>query len=122
MKIYALVGLPGSGKTKLAKEIASNKSAVIIEDLDDHVRFNDCIGRNIIVTDYWLVEEASRASLDQRAVAMGAKKVRYIFFENNPDKCYSNIVERRECLSHYFIKSISARYTIPEGAEVLKVE
>lgn len=126
MIIYAICGLPGSGKTHLMNEMSKNIDCTVIDDIDSRVRLIDAMnkGGRIIITDPYLVDERSRKSLENLCEQFGCKDIRYIFFENDVDKCYANVVKRNDgrIISRYFLERLSEIYTIPEGYEVRKIK
>lgn len=118
MILYVIVGLPGSGKTHLGNELKKNiKVSTFIDDIDNVIKLYNAmeLGGNIVISDPFLVEKSSRLNLEKIALAHGAE-IRYFFFENDVDKCYNNVVNRKDgrIISRYFIEQLSQRYTIPE--------
>jgi hypothetical protein len=50
-------------------------------------------------------------------------EVEWIYFENNPEKCWNNIQHRNDGrkISKYSLNNMSKRYKIPEGASCVQV-
>lgn len=120
MKFFVLIGLPGSGKTHLAKQMNGNF-------VDDFKSFDELVDlkKDInIVASPFLCLKTSRDSL----VHFLNKKyqnpeIYYCYFENKPDKCIKNIQIRNDgrAISESFIKYLSKNYEIPKGVKTIDV-
>lgn len=125
--IILIVGLPGSGKTKLANEIkAINKDYVIIDDpknFNIDIEKNIISNKNIILVDPNLCFEKNRIRLTELINKINKNmKIDWIFFENNPIKCLNNInsrIDNKDVKS--FIKEFSKFYKIPENSNVFEI-
>jgi hypothetical protein len=128
MEILFIVGLPTSGKTHLANQInEDNGSKYVI--VDDPTNFNTQIlpliqeGKDIIVTDPHLCLEKNRVSAINKIKEINSEyKIDWIFFENNPYRCLSNMRYRNDKRKvENYIKQVSNSYDIPKNSTVLGV-
>ena len=122
--ILIIVGLPGSGKTKLAEKI-NEDNGYKYRLLDDPTNFDKDIrpylGEDLIITDPHLCFEKNRTKCEEMIKNVDSTiKIDWIFFENDPEKCLVNSNNRSKKVSS-FIQNYSKFYTIPEGANVVKV-
>jgi len=140
-KLIVVVGLPGSGKSHHVQELRTNCAGVCAEDymansLGDSPRFTDsrhygdlisdlraekdCVIADIEYCDTWRrVEVEEVVSRDVPGVT-----IEWHCFENNPSQCEANVDRRsRESAEEEKrkIRSLSAKYHIPSGAEVIPV-
>jgi len=132
--ILFIVGLPGSGKTRLAQQINkdNNYEYKIIDDPKDFdIDVKPYLNRNIIITDPNLCFENNR----QKATSLinhesPDSSIEWIFFENDPESCLLNAEVRNRANSisfkpakkvDSFIKNLSKHYTIPESANIVSV-
>lgn len=121
-RIYAIVGLPGSGKTTLAnkwvkelnlpfiddpKTATANKKEEVVKLIKE--------GSHFIIADIFLCDPKKRAAFEElvRNIDSGAN-IFYSFFENRPDKCAANITLRGDGRNvATSLKRLSSVYTIP---------
>jgi uridine kinase len=131
--IILIVGLPGSGKSKLANQINldnHNKFRII----NDPKNFNEIkkhIDENLIITDPYLCFEKNRQQAEKLIKKLNPNsKIEWIFFENNPKQCLinSNVRNRANTITfkpikkvESFIKNFSQYYNPPENSLILKV-
>lgn len=123
--ILMIVGLPGSGKTTLAKQInADNGGKYYL--IDDPKNFETDVmpflDRDVIITDPYLCFKNFRVAAIKRieSVKPGVK-IDWIFFENNPEKCLDNAKNRPNKKVESFIKNFSSKYDIPKNVTVVEV-
>lgn len=139
MKITMLVGLPGSGKTTLGNRMIGDDGVQLpdpntifldditviggIDELNEAIAFG---WENIIVSDVFLCRPIDRANavrwLEKNAQGY---EVEWIYFENAPDKCYSN-VRRRNAGGDprkvgELIRELTKLYVIPSDVKPLTV-
>lgn len=132
--ILFIVGLPGSGKTRLARKINrdSNGKYVIINDPKDFSKdVEPFLNDDIIITDPNLCFEKNRINAIKKIKSLNSEaKIDWIFFENDPTNCLinSDIRNRVNSISlkpirkvESFIKNLSKYYTIPENSNIVSV-
>lgn len=117
-----IIGLPGSGKTHLAKELQATSiiAPMMIDDpvLVDLTKLNNIV--DVIVTDPHLCNPRIR----QNAIDTFAKRgymIEFIFFENDAEKCIKNVAYRADgrIISAEGMKSFF--YEIPDGVKPLEI-
>jgi hypothetical protein len=136
-----IVGLAGSGKSYLTKEIAAKNNIPAFDDflarnlipratesqgfcsvLVNLQRGYDCVANEVC-----LVHEDKRAALEKllHSIFEDTVTVQWIFFENNPEQCKVNVRAdkvkpdpegRVKGIEHY-----TKDYVIPKGADVRAV-
>jgi hypothetical protein len=132
--IIILVGLPGSGKSRMAKQINldnNNKYKVIDDPKSLEKDIKPFINQDLIITDPALCFEANREKAKQFFKEFAPNsKIDWIYFENNPEQCLINADIRNRTLRismkpirnvDSFIRNLHQFYTIPEGANVVSV-
>lgn len=125
-EIIIIVGLPGSGKTYLANKEYVPRGYILIDDPSSET-FD--VGKpqldkakNYVICDPHLCSSSAR----EMAILIFEKlgfEVKYIYFENNVNKAYSNIKNRNDKrkVSINTIKWFSENYTIPNRVKQLKI-
>lgn len=127
-----LVGLPGSGKTELGKRmLEQDKCATFYDDISyqDQSKptstdqlFFEALKRakpsdSFIVADVYLCEKPIRDMAVKTVRTLNPHAcIRWIFFENSPEKCIRNVAHRndgREVIGS--IERFSKSYVIPPG-------
>lgn len=129
-KITMIIGLPGSGKSELAKNMLLENSIIIDDpkDLEKDV-LNKLKGKTyaeVIITDPWMCIESAR---DQAEAILfynfPEASFLSIFFENDLQACEENIKRRQRQGDTRNIgnqaKYFSKRYSIPQGMTPKKV-
>ena len=116
-KIILIVGLPGSGKTTLGKNLA--QSGILIDDISKFGLDRLIVSLNefstIVVTDCFLCLEKEREKAISFFKSKNIESIDWIFFENNPDKCLKNIQYRNDGRKvEGLIHMLSRLYTIPD--------
>jgi predicted kinase len=96
--ITFIVGLPGSGKSCLGKEMI-NENTVFLDDIsilgiDAVVKNKD---KDLVISDVYLCLDNERT----KAVNVINKlipncKINWIYFENNPGQCLKNVERRKK--------------------------
>lgn len=124
MNIICIVGLPGSGKTTLAKSLCMREDVVLddiksLDDLNSGLRFCDRSGGKVIITD------PNFCLAETREFAMKSLKyhtVNWIYFENDPVKCLNNVKHRNDGRPvDSSIKFYTKRYIIPSNVTPSKI-
>lgn len=115
-KITLLIGLPGSGKSFLGRQL-SIQGAYFIDDISIKglTSLTDVIGKHkhIVVSDAFLCCEKYRKAAKK---LLQEHEVEWIFFENNPEKCRRNVIRRNDGRKvDGLIKQLSLEYVIPDG-------
>jgi len=122
-EIVLFCALPGSGKSFHAKRMLV-EDGVYIDDICLHPNLDilkQAIKDNkkqIIITDPFLCRERERVAAAKQLVRLAPDYVvKWIFFENNPEKCLNNIKNRvgEKAKVKELIKQLSKEYIIPEG-------
>jgi len=89
-----VVGLPGSGKTELAKQIAQSTGRQLIDDPTD-MDFLEKSDGNIVIADPFFCETHIRElALQVLAESFPDAELEVIFFENNPIQAKINARKR----------------------------
>jgi len=117
-KAILIIGLPGSGKTHLAKTKYVPDGYVLLDDPSVLPVMDKILFKNIVVTDPHLCKENIRKNCIQFFEDVGYT-VECIFFENNPTKCRKLIELRNDGRVIGDFKAYN--YTIPDGVEVLEI-
>lgn len=118
-KIIAIVGLPASGKTTLAKTFSGN----LVDDPKDLEELLDLIRERkdlIIVSDPFLCIPNAREKLNS-LISETTYLIEWIFFENNPDQCLINSKERLNQKVDNDIYWFSSKYIIPANVKPIPV-
>ena len=131
MKIIFLVGLPGSGKTYLGKQLESDTS-LFIDDIsisnDGLTSLINAINSNnyktIIVADVFLCKHFERIlAFSFLRYINYSGDIEWIFFENDPEKCLKNVEKRADGRKvERLIMELSKKYTIPVNSEVKEIK
>lgn len=132
--ITLIVGLPGSGKTHLAKEMAKveGMSYVVFDDIShnkDMFKLMFLSGKpdntdDIIITDYSLCNPLTRHACESLLERLFPDyEIYWIYFENNPEKCHNNVKSRTDESRKVdnLIDLLSKQYTIPSDKTALKI-
>ncbi len=122
--ILMIVGLPGSGKTTLAKKINGdngNKYHIIDDPKNFETDVMPYLDRDVIITDPYLCFKNFRVAAIKRIESINPNiKIDWLFFENDPEKCLENS-KNRDRKVESFIKNFSTKYEIPKNATVIEV-
>jgi len=125
MKIVVIVGLPGSGKTILGKELES-KGYYFIDDISvcGLNKFLDAVKYQIdkiALSDCFLCKKKDREKCTV-FLSKYTDNIEWIFFENNPQKCYLNVDKRNDGRSvKGLIDILSKEYNIPQDNKEIKI-
>ena len=128
-RAICIVGLPGSGKTTLAKKMVAEDSSLLLFDDLTFMTYPSVIaaieeGKSCIIVDVNFCNEEDRREAEHTLQNKGAQ-VKWIFFENAPDKCLSNVRGRqvagdvREVGGS--IDRFKGIYVVPKGVRALEV-
>ena len=128
MKIIFLVGLPGSGKTYLGKQLESD-SNIFIDDISKCglKLLQDALTNNyksIIIADCFLCKRSERIlALNFLQNNYYSGEIEWIFFENNPEKCFRNVDKRADGRAvKGLIKHLSGQYIIPHDSKIVEIK
>ena len=114
-KALLIIGLPGSGKTHLAKTKYVPLGYVLIDDPKEKPNAE---GKDIVITDPHLCDENIRKSCISFLEKMGYA-VECIYFENDEEKCKKLIALRNDGRVIETFKAF--KYTIPTSVVPLKI-
>lgn len=116
-KVICIVGLPGSGKTKVANDLChlhtmiSNNVIVVddIKSLDQLPAPDEC--DLLIITDPYFCITSTRKTADAFLKLRYGGEVDWRFFPNEPEKCLLNVEHRADGRKVFeFIKQLSKVY------------
>jgi hypothetical protein len=124
--VTLIVGLPGSGKTYHAKQLAEKTQAMLFDDItkNDLLALYEALESNkdCIITDPFLCNPNIRAmaitNLNQYV-----DDINIIYLENNINAALYNVKKRNDgrIIHSRWIKELSEIYTIPDNAEIRKI-
>jgi hypothetical protein len=120
--------LPASGKSYLGNQIehelfiddiSVNGGLECLNGLDDYEE-------EIIISDVFLCLQKNREKATEIITKLYPKAtIEWIFFENNPDKCFKNLEKRKKSGDNRkvsnMISMMSKLYTIPDGIEAREI-
>lgn len=119
-----IIGLPGSGKTTLAKTLLANtdiKDSILIDDPKHFSEIANAVrAKYLIVVDPHLCLPLNNLTADLMLKQLDYS-VERIFFENNPKQCLINAEKRGTKNVKADIDYFSKRYFIPSSANVIPV-
>lgn len=119
--IICVVGLPGSGKTWYAKNVL--KGDYLVDDPFDFVDFprDVPLDKTVVICDPALCLSRIRAKSILDVMYKG-HSFKWIFFENNIEKCRQNIAYRNDGRKvNITLEHLSNHYEIPEGVVPLPI-
>lgn len=119
MRIYLLVGLPGSGKTYNMEKIRQFDSGTVIDDPRDYHSFPDApLKDNLIIADpYFCMEATLNVAIDILRMKYPGTEIEVMYFENNPEVARANVAYRNDGREvDGFITLLSQYYNPPENA------
>jgi hypothetical protein len=122
MKIVCIAGLPGSGKTWLARRSAAGGGTVCDDIRGPEEISLDADGPIYITHCHFCIAQVrsdAATSLRRRFPDAG---VEFWFFENDPAQCLANVKGRNDGREvEGLIRLLSRNYVIPRGAKVIPV-
>lgn len=129
-KIVLICGLPGSGKTTLAHQLASEHSNSLVID-DPSINGIQEIN-NIEDYDYVFIPDPAFCKTNTRIAAIQLLtnmyrnvSIKSVFFENNPEQCIKNsqkrIKQEPKKRVESYIQYLTLWYNIPSNSIVYEV-
>jgi len=128
MRILFLVGLPGAGKSYLAKQFCEKPNTILFDDLGVACSIADfkqalMTEKNLVVTDVNLCEASTREKATKLIKSISPnREIEWIYFENNLEKCRKNVEYRNDGRNvEGTLRRFSKTYTIPEEIKPLTI-
>lgn len=126
MKILALVGLPGSGKSHYINKLENKDSFLISDDPKNQEDLPDpFIARNfnIVIADCHLCIPRIRDRFINKINKLYPEhSLEFVFFDNNPSQCLKNVNYRNDGRKvETTIIQYSKEYIIPENSNIIPV-
>lgn len=124
MEVICIVGLPGSGKTTIAKSMAYREDVLLddiksLYDLSSALLFCSQSKGKVIITDPNFCILENRKSAEK---ILKNHEVKWLFFENDPVKCLNNVKYRNDGRPvEESIKFYTKRYDIPTDVKPSKI-
>ena len=116
MKITLIIGLPGSGKSYYANTLGGT----VIDDPKNLSEISDHKCEHLIITDPNLCSTDTLLCAEAILKSLyNVKDIEKIYFENDPEQCLKNAINRKDKKVDNFIKQYSKIYKIPEGSKVM---
>jgi thymidylate kinase len=99
-QIICIVGLPGSGKTTLARKMKKYGGGILLDDLKNIIWLKLVMFLGVVtiyVTHPNLCLARERKSFEQKIKEINPNyKISWMFFENNPENCWKNVQARKD--------------------------
>ena len=120
-EIVFIIGLPGSGKSYLCNQYKA-RGYTIIDDPSvilskDHIKATCLLNNKVVISDPYLCDPSSLQFLKTNLSRLGNVYFRFVYFENNPEKCLRNIEYRNDGRAvRGLVKHLSKKYFPPPGA------
>jgi hypothetical protein len=124
MKFIFLVGLPGSGKTYMGRQMGEHFLDDICRTCGTERLKESFTSETVIVADPSLCRSVNRFFAEKMLQAHHPGcEIEWVFFENNPDKCWANVQARNDgrTISKRMIYDLSKQYKMPEDATIIEV-
>jgi ABC-type glutathione transport system ATPase component len=127
-EVTFIVGLPGSGKTTLAKTMVSD-GVTFIDDFCVAVKHGHAADLLKDATDRLVITDPKACLVQPDTIREklthwgGECKVRFIAFENDVDACWDNVKARDDGrrISRQYLESLAKNYVPSEWGEVRPV-
>ncbi len=116
MKFVLIVGLPGSGKTFLGKDLVEgSQQARFFDDPSSYDFLREISSEElVVVADPFFCESQERVSIEQAIKdKFPGAMIEWIFFANDPDQCYQNLLAREYNLVTGLLACLTERYDPP---------
>jgi GTPase SAR1 family protein len=121
--VTCIVGLPGSGKTWLAYQLAQGQSNIeVIDDMRFEEQLPEILDHHIIITDPFFCDIEVRHGAEMAIRERYGVEIKWIFYEISVEKCLRNISHRnepRDVMTVFW--DMAEVYGIPDGIEPLEI-
>jgi predicted kinase len=140
-ELTAVVGLPGAGKSTLLRQMRCSVAGLCIEDFHADAKGNSAAvedsrqhhalveairaGHDCVIADIAFCCPQRRHALQQRLSRDVGVEIRWVYFENAPDKCRRNILRRARESQKADLEALerfAAVYSIPDGVTPLQIK
>lgn len=118
LKAVLIVGLPGSGKTTLAKTKYVPQGYTLIDDPVNLLSVEEVLTEKVVITDpYFVLTDAREAA--KKFFEEKGYEVEFIYFANEIATAEKNCLSREDDRGEINVRMFSKFYTIPPNQDII---